>query len=162
VDTARSDPPTPRARAHVSSSAAGARAGDAQEGAEDPAAGAPGTAGRGVPAARAVGTFPLVTSEYSSSAEGEEKEYDGGRAPPERWTPPPPSPRAAKAAEEQALVAGAEEPATGRSVEGAACTAGVSVHASVASGGAAAAATGTTAVFVEPMRKRKRGFSTLS
>jgi hypothetical protein len=43
------DPPMPRARAR--GAAAGARAGGAQEGAKDPVVGAPGTAGRGIPAA---------------------------------------------------------------------------------------------------------------
>jgi hypothetical protein len=52
VNAARSDPPTPRARAHVRGAAAGAGASSAQEGAKDPAAGAPGTEGRGISAAR--------------------------------------------------------------------------------------------------------------
>jgi hypothetical protein len=58
-------------------------------------------------------------------------------------------------------VAGAEAPATGRSVEGVAHAAGVPVRASEVSGGAVAAATGATAVSAEPLRKRKRGFSSL-
>jgi hypothetical protein len=43
VNAARSDPPTPRARARARGAAAGARVGGAQEGEEDPATGAPGT-----------------------------------------------------------------------------------------------------------------------
>jgi hypothetical protein len=42
VNTTRSDPPTPRARERACGAAAGARAGGAQEGEEDPATGAPG------------------------------------------------------------------------------------------------------------------------
>jgi hypothetical protein len=47
------------------------------------------------------------TSEYSSSGEEEEEGSDGGRAPPERWVPSPPSPRAVEAAEETAPGVGA-------------------------------------------------------
>jgi hypothetical protein len=57
-------------------------------------------------------------------------------------------------------VAGAEAPATGRSVERAAHAAEVSERASEATRGAAAAAS-ATAVSAEPSGKRKRGFSTL-
>jgi hypothetical protein len=57
VNTARSDPPTPRSRAHARSAAAGAGAGGAQEGAKPPAARAPGTKEQGVPAARAAGAL---------------------------------------------------------------------------------------------------------
>jgi hypothetical protein len=67
---------------------------------------------------------------------------------------PTPSPRAAEAAEELAPVMGAEAPATGRSVEEAAC-------AAEASGSAVTAVTDVTAASAEPSRKRKRGFSTL-
>jgi hypothetical protein len=51
------------------------------------------------------------TSEYSSLDDEEEEESDGGRAPPERWEPSPPSPRAAEAAEETAPGAGTGAPA---------------------------------------------------
>jgi hypothetical protein len=53
------------------------------------------------------GLSPPVTSEYSSSGEGEEEESDRGQAPPKRWDPAPPSPRAVEAAEEKAPGAGA-------------------------------------------------------
>jgi hypothetical protein len=58
VNAARSDPPTPRARAHARDAVAGVGASGVKEGAEDPAMGAPGTEGRGILAARAAGTLP--------------------------------------------------------------------------------------------------------
>jgi hypothetical protein len=85
-----------------------------------------------------------------------------GAGPPERWNPSPPSPRVVEAAEKQALVAGAEAPAAGRSTEEMACTAEASARTTEASGSTAVAMTGTTAAPTEPSRKRKRGFSTLN
>jgi hypothetical protein len=55
VNAARSDPPTPRARARGAT--VRARAGSAQEGEEDPVTRAPGTEERGVPVARAAGAL---------------------------------------------------------------------------------------------------------
>jgi hypothetical protein len=58
-------------------------------------------------------------------------------------------------------VAGAEAPAARRSVEEAAPAAEAPVRTVEASGSAAVAMTGATAVPTKPSRKRKRGFSTL-
>jgi hypothetical protein len=54
--------------------------------------GAPRAEKRRIPPARAAGTFPAATSEYSSSGEEEEEEEesDEGQASPERWQPAPP------------------------------------------------------------------------
>jgi hypothetical protein len=84
----------------------------------------------------------------------------GGR-PPERWEPAPPSPRAVEAAEEQAPGEGAEAPTTRRSTEGAARVAEAPVRAAEASGSAAVVTPAAASTPVEPLRKRKRGFSTL-
>jgi hypothetical protein len=66
----------------------------------------------------------------------------------------PPSPRAAEAAKEQALRAGAEAPAARQSTEEAA-------RATEAYGSAAVATPAATTAPIEPLRKKKRGFSTL-
>jgi hypothetical protein len=79
----------------------------------------------------------------NSSKEEEEEEEDGGRAPLERWNRAPPSPKAAEAAEEQAPGAGEEAPATKRSTEEVECAAEAS----------------RSAASVEPLRKRKQGFT---
>jgi hypothetical protein len=81
--------------------------------------------------------------------------------PPEMWNPLPPSPRAAEAAEEQALVAGAEAPAAGQSAEEAAHTAEAPASAAGASWSATGVVTGAVRAPPEPSRKRKRGFSSL-
>jgi hypothetical protein len=100
------------------------------------------------------GLSPPAMPEYLSSDEEDEKESDGGQAPPERSEPAPPSPRATEAAEEQVPGSGAEAPTAGRSTEEAERAAG-------ASGGATVAATAMALAPTEPSRKRKQGFSTL-
>jgi hypothetical protein len=74
-------------------------------------------------------------------------------------TPPP---RAAEAAEEQAPGAGVGAPTAGRSTEEAAHAAEVPARAAEASGIATMAMSAVASTPVEPSRKRKRGFSTLS
>jgi hypothetical protein len=135
--------------------------GRAQEGEEDPAAGAPGATERGVLATRAVRTLSSGDPRKFVVVGGGGRGERWGRAPPERWNPPPTSPRAAEAAEEQVPAAGAEMPATGRLVEKAARTAEAPAGAVGASVSAAVAVTGTAAAAPEPSRKRKRGFSSL-
>jgi hypothetical protein len=84
-----------------------------------------------------------------------------GGGPPERWVPAASSPRAVEAAEEQAPVAGADAPATGRSVGGVMRVAEAPARAAEVSGSTVVAAAGAAAASAEPSRKRKCGFSTL-
>jgi hypothetical protein len=99
-----------------------------------------------------------ATSEFSSSdeeeEEEEEEESDGGQAPHERWEPSPPSPRAAGAAEETAHGTEAGAPAAGRPT-------GEATRAAEMAGGEAAATPAAATAPAEPPRKRKQGFSTL-
>jgi hypothetical protein len=113
VNAVRSDPPTPRARAH-------ARAVQRRE-QEWAARKRERSIRRRERGERRSEEFRLReqqglsspgTEEYSSSGEEEEEEgSDGGQAPPERWEPSPPSPRAAEAVEETVPGAGAIAPA---------------------------------------------------
>jgi hypothetical protein len=100
------------------------------------------------------GLSPPATLENSSSEEVEEGESDGGWAPAERWDPPPPSPRVIEVAKKQAPAAGVEALAAGRSVEEAA-------RVAKAPASATTVATGAVEAPPEPSRKRKRGFSSL-
>jgi hypothetical protein len=97
--------PSPSACARCA--AAGARAGGMQDGAKDLAAGAPGTAGRGIPAVQAAGALSPSDLGVLIVRRGRRGRKRRGAAPPERWEPAPPSPRAVEAAEEQAPGAGA-------------------------------------------------------
>jgi hypothetical protein len=100
------------------------------------------------------------TKEYSSL--GEEKEgSDRGRAPPESWEPSPPSPRAAEAAEEVAPGAGARALAARPPTREATRTAEMLARAAETAGGAATATPVAATTSAEPPRKRKRGFSAL-
>jgi hypothetical protein len=101
------------------------------------------------------------TSEYSLSDEEEEEESDGGRAPPERCEPSPPSPRAAEAAEETALGAGAGAPTARHPTGEATRAAEAPARAAEMAGGEAAATLAVATALAEPLKKRKRGFSTL-
>jgi hypothetical protein len=104
------------------------------------------------------GLSSLGTSEYSSS---DEEESDRGRAPPERWEPSPPSPRAAEAAEETVPGAGAGAPAAKQPMREATRGAEAPARAAEMAGGAAATTPAVATTSAEPLRKRKRGFSTL-
>jgi hypothetical protein len=182
VNTARSDPPTPRARAH-------ARAVQRRE-QERVAHKKERWLRRCQRRERRDEDFRLreqlglsspATSNDSSSEEEEEKD-DRGQALPDRWEPAPPSPELAPVVREPVPGAGAGVPATRRSTteaaqaavvlaratEAPARTAAVPeratrapVRAVEASGGVAAAAPTAPAASTEPSRKRKRRFSSL-
>jgi hypothetical protein len=141
VDAARSDPPTPRARA-------AARAGQRRE--QERAACAKERRIRRRECREQQGEEYRLREHQALSPRRCRRTHrrrhrrratrGGGGSPPERWNPPPPWPQAAEAAVEQA-------PATRPSVEEPAS--------------ATAASAGTTAALPEPSRKRKRGFSNL-
>jgi hypothetical protein len=159
VNAARSDPPTPRSRAH-------ARVAQQRE-QEWVARRRERSMRRRERRERRSEEFRLReqqglsspgTEEYSLSGEEEEEEEesDGGRAPPERWQSSPPSPRAVEAAEETVPA-----PATRQLMREATRAAEVPARAAKTAGGAAAAAPAAATTSVGPPRKRKRGFSTL-
>jgi hypothetical protein len=79
-----------------------ARGAATQEGAKDPTVGAPGTAGQGIPAARAAGALSPGNLGVLIVGRGRRGRKRWGASPPERWEPAPPSPRAVEAAEGQA------------------------------------------------------------
>jgi hypothetical protein len=162
VNAARSDPPTPRSRAH-------AHAVQRREQVEAVRKRERNLRRRERRERRSEkfrlreqqGLSSPGTEEYSSSGEEEEEESDGGRAPPETWQPLPPSPRAAEAVEEAMPGVGAGAPVARqltrevtRAAEAPACT-------TETAGGAAAATMVAATTSAEPPRKRKRGFSTL-
>jgi hypothetical protein len=163
VNVARSDPPTPRSRAHTRAAQRREQERVARKrersmrrrerrewrSEEFRLRGQQGLSSPG-------------TEEYSSSCEEEEEEgSDGGRAPPERWEPSPHSPRATEAAEETAPGAGAGAPAARQPSREATRAAEVPARAAETAGGAAAATAEAATTSAEPPRKWKRGFSTL-
>jgi hypothetical protein len=113
VNAARSDPPTPRSRAHVRAAQQWEKERAARKREQN--------LWRRERRERRSEEFrlreqqglssPRIEEYSSSSEEEEEEESDGGRAPPERWQPSPPSPRAAEVAEETVPGAGAGAPA---------------------------------------------------
>jgi hypothetical protein len=162
VNAARSDPPTPRSRAH-------ARAAQRRE-QERVACRRERNMRQRERRERRSEEFRLRerqvlsspgTEEYSSSGEEEEEESDGGRAPPERWQPSPPSPRAGEAVEETVPGAGVGAPSARQLAREATRTAEAPARAVETAGGAAAAAPAAATMSAEPPRKRKRGVSTL-
>jgi hypothetical protein len=161
VNAARSDPPTPRARA---------RAHAAQRREKERAArkkkkrirqrGRQEQRSEGFRLREQLGLSSPVTLEYSASDE-EEEESDGGRAPPERWEPSPTSPKATKAAEETAPGAGARAPAARQPTREATRAAEAPARATGMTGGKVVAMPAAATTSAEPLRKWKRGFSTL-
>jgi hypothetical protein len=144
--------PRPSPSSYPRRVATGARACGAEEGEGNPAAGALGAAGRGVPTVRAARTLsPDDRGELVGGIGGRRGER-WGAGPPERWNHMLPSPRAAEATEEQVPVVGGEAPAAGRSVEEAARVVEALARAEEASGSAAVATTGTSAASAEPSR----------
>jgi hypothetical protein len=154
VNTARSDPPTPRSRAQASAAQRreqewaahkrerSIRQRECQERRSEE-----------FRLREQQGLSSTGTEECSWSGE-EEEESDGGRAPPERWQPSPPSPRAVEAVEETVPGVGAGAPAARQPTREA-------TRAAETAGGAAAAAPKAATTSAEPPRKRKWGFSTL-
>jgi hypothetical protein len=161
VNVARSDPPTPRSRAHTHA---------AQRREQERAARKrERSILRRERRERRSEEFRLCeqqglsspgTEEYSSSGE-EEEESDEGRAPPERWEPSPPSLGAAEAAEEMTPGVGAGAPAARKPTREATRAMEAPARAAEMAGGAAAATPVAATKSAEPPRKRKRGFSTL-
>jgi hypothetical protein len=148
VNAARSDPPMPRARARKKEK--GIRRRERRERRSEE-----------FRLRELQGLSSPATSEFSSSDEEEEEESDGGRAPPERWEPSPPSPRAAEAAEETVPRAGVGAPAAGHPTREATRAAEAPARAVEMAGGEAVATPAVATAPAEPLRKRKRGFSTL-
>jgi hypothetical protein len=113
VNAARSDPPTPRARAC-------ARAAQRREQERAARKKEKRIRRRERQEQRSeefrlceqLGLSSLATSEYSSSDE-EEEESDGGRAPPERWEPSPPHPEPRRRRKRQHLGRARERPPPG-------------------------------------------------
>jgi hypothetical protein len=146
VDTARSDPPTPRARASGST--------EQRRGQER----ATRTKEKRLKRQERLEQYneeyrlreqqglsrPLASA---NSLSDEEEESDGERTTSDRWEPAPLLPQAEEAAVELVPVAGAEALATGPSVD--------------APVGATEAPAGATEVPSQPSRKKKRGFSNL-
>jgi hypothetical protein len=160
VNAARSDPPTPRARARTRAAQRWeqkqmARKNERRSGGEN--AESRGTKSSGCASSR--GSLPPATPECSSSDEEEEEDSDGGQAPLERWEPTPPRREPRRRRRNECLGAGA--PAAGRSTEEAAHAAEVPACTAEASRGAMVAASAVASAPAEPSRKRKRGFSTL-
>jgi hypothetical protein len=144
VNAARSDPPTPRARARARRSGGS-------------------TGNKGARNSGCVSSRDLLPRRRRSTRRRERrrrKKATGGR-PPERWEPAPPSPRAVETAEEQVPGAGVEVPAAGRATEEAARAAEVPARAAEASGSAMVATLAAASAPTEPSKKRKRRFSTL-
>jgi hypothetical protein len=162
VNTTRSDPPTPRSRAH-------ARAVQRREQERAARQRERNLQRRERREQRSeefrlreqYGLSSLRTEGYSLSGEEEEEESDGGRAPPERWQPSTPSPRAAEAAEETVPGAGTGAPSARQPTKEATRVVEAPARAAETAGGAAAAALAAATTPTEPPRKRKRGFSTL-
>jgi hypothetical protein len=157
VNAARSDPPSPRARARAAQWREQERVARKKE---------KGIRRRERREQRSEefrpreqqGLSSPATLEFSSSNEEEEEESDGARGPPERWEPSPPSRRAAEATEETAPGAGAGAPAAGRPTREATRAAEAPARTAETAGGKAVATPAAATSPAEPLRKRKRGF----
>jgi hypothetical protein len=167
VNAARSDPPTPRVRARACGVVAGTGVGGAQEGAGDPAAGAPGAEGRRIPAVRAAGASPQRHQRIRCRRKKRRRIATGGRPLLRGGSLRPPHREPRRRRRNKRLGRARKRPPPGglqksrRMPQRCRRAPRRDRRGAEAFGGATVAASAVASAPAEPSRKKKWGFSTL-